>query len=350
MREQLNIPEDHLRACLQDQYDLSVATLEFLPLGLDTRAGVYRVVSAQGTPYFLKVKSGALYESSCHVPRYLRDQGILSVVAPLPTKNNALWAEMEAWMLILYPFVAGETGWNLAMTGAQWRVAGAALKQIHQVGLPAEGFASLRKESFDPAEYTRQLRALEPYLSGVQGGSQIEQEFRSGWMMYQDIIHIGTASLGRLADALRGRSGTYVICHADLHPSNMIRDHAGQVFIIDWDDVMLAPKERDFLFIDDAPANVAARQDTSPFFQGYGQAEIDWIALTYYLWERIITDLIYCAENVLVRDDLGEAAKAEEVRVFRDTVGAGGTVDKALAAAAHLPSSLTLRARWATLP
>jgi spectinomycin phosphotransferase len=35
----------------------------------------------------------------------------------------------------------------------------------------------------------------------------------------------------------------------DLHPRNLIRDHAGKVFVIDWDEVMLAPKERDFIFV-----------------------------------------------------------------------------------------------------
>src|ERR1035438_1334503 len=76
MREKLGIPEDHLRARLREQYDLSAVALEFLPLGLDTRARVYRVVSEQGTCYFLKAKSGPLYQPGCLVPRYLRDQGI----------------------------------------------------------------------------------------------------------------------------------------------------------------------------------------------------------------------------------------------------------------------------------
>ena len=39
MREPPNIPEERLRACLQDQYDLSPITLEFLPLGEITTPG-----------------------------------------------------------------------------------------------------------------------------------------------------------------------------------------------------------------------------------------------------------------------------------------------------------------------
>src|SRR5437660_4965665 len=75
MREQPKIPEEQLRACFQDQYDLYPVTLEFLPLGLDYNAGVYRVVSEQGTAYLLKVTSRPLYEPRCLVPRYLYDQG-----------------------------------------------------------------------------------------------------------------------------------------------------------------------------------------------------------------------------------------------------------------------------------
>ncbi|HKD77140.1 MAG TPA: aminoglycoside phosphotransferase family protein, partial [Ktedonobacterales bacterium] len=233
MREPLNISEDRLRACLQDQYGLSVISIEFLPLGLDTRAGVYRVASAQDTTYFLKVKSGSLYEPSCLVPRYLQDQGIVAVAAPLPTKEHTLWTVMGEWTLILYPYIEGETGWNPGMTDEQWQAVGLALRQIHQIGLPAEGFASLRKGTFDVTEYSQQILELETHVTGSQGGSQIEREFRSGWIIHQDTIHTTMALMEKLAVALQQRSGSYVICHADLHPSNIIRDQAGHVFVID---------------------------------------------------------------------------------------------------------------------
>src|SRR5256885_8193136 len=123
MLEPPNIPEEHLRACLQEQYGLSAVTLEFLPVGLDSRAGVYRVMTAQGAAYLLKAKSGTLYEPSCIVPRYLKDQGAASVVAPLPTKRNALWTRLGEWGLadwtaIVYPFIEGDVGWNPRMTDA----------------------------------------------------------------------------------------------------------------------------------------------------------------------------------------------------------------------------------------
>lgn len=48
MREPPKIPIEALQACVQDHYTLFPVTLEFLPVGLDSHAGVYRVVSEQG--------------------------------------------------------------------------------------------------------------------------------------------------------------------------------------------------------------------------------------------------------------------------------------------------------------
>ncbi|MSP13741.1 MAG: aminoglycoside phosphotransferase family protein [Chloroflexi bacterium] len=329
MREKPSIPEERLLACLQEQYDLSAVTLDFLPLGLDTRAGVYRAVSEQGTPYFLKAKYGSLYKPSCLVPGYLRDQGIAAVVAPLTTRQGTLWTQVGAWTLIVYPFIEGDTGWNPAMTSGNWQAVGTALKQIHRVALPPGGFPSMRTETFDPAEYCLEVYTLETHQAGSESGSKVEHALRSSWMAHQSTIHAVVTSLVEIAGLLQGRSGAHVICHADLHPGNIIRDQAGHVFIIDWDDVMLAPKERDFIFVEE--------QTPSPFMQGYGPAEIDWTALAYYCYERVVQDLIECAHEVFFREDLGIETKAEAARLF-ETIFAAGTMLDAARAAAHLQS------------
>src|SRR5689334_14931269 len=148
MREPPRILEEHLRTCFQEQYDLYPVMLEFLPLGKDYNAGVYRVVSEQGTTYLLKIKSRPFYEPSCLVPRYLSNQGITSVVAPIPTKSNALWTKLVDWTMIVYPYIDGDTRLT-GMTNEQWEEVGAIFRQIHQVRLPPVGFESLRKETFD---------------------------------------------------------------------------------------------------------------------------------------------------------------------------------------------------------
>lgn len=354
VRQKPNIPEGHLYACLQAQYAISAVSVEFLPLGLDTRAGVYRVVSKEGNTYLLKVKSGLLYKPSWMVPDYLRDQSIAAVVAPLATKRKTLWTavaplltkrktlwtQVGDWTVTVYPFIDGETGWNLPMTDEQWYHVGATLNQIHRVRLPPEILESVRKETFDPTAYTRWVQAFETYQARSTARSQVVLSLHSAWKAHQATIHRAMTSLEKLAGALQQQAELQVICHGDLHPGNMIRSHANQVFLIDWDDVRLALKERDFLFVWKAPADGSPPHDIAPFFEGYGQPEIDWVALTYYRWERVIQNLIVCAEDACFRGDLEEATKAVAVELFRELFAAGAEVDSAFAAETHLPSEL----------
>lgn len=348
MHEPLQVPEERLRACLQDQYDLLPITLDFLPLGLDSYAGIYRVLSEQGTTFLLKVTSGPLYEPRCLVPRYLKDQGITSVVAPIPTTSGALWTRLEEWTMTVYPFLDGDTSWT-GMTDEQWQEVGTIFQQIHQVTLPPDGFESLRKETFDPTEYVRWVRTFEASLAGTEvqqtqeigQGSTSEPVLRSSWLAHQPTIHTVVTALETLAEVLQSRTLPCVICHADLHPANLIRDRAGHVFVIDWDEVMLAPKERDFLFIKESSADSDTLPGASAFFQGYGQTEIDWVALTYYRYERVIQDLIACAQEVCFRNDLGEETKVASVRLFQAILADGGEIEAASQTLTRLLFDLT---------
>jgi spectinomycin phosphotransferase len=337
MREPPKIAEEHLRACLQDQYDLRIVTLEFLSLGHDYDAGVYRAVSEQGTAYLLKVTSRPLYEPRCLVPRYLNDQGIVSVVAPIRTSSGALWTKLVDWTVIVYPWISGDSSLT-GMTDEQWMQVGTIFKQIHQVTLPPVGFESLRKETFDPWEYPRWVRTFETQHAHAEGRGASVGVLRSSWVAHQSTIHTVVTSLEKLAGVLQLRTFPFVICHADLHARNLIRDRAGQVFVIDWDEVMYAPKERDFIFVRHPHADA--------FFHGYGQAQIDWVALTYFLWERVVQDLIECTHNVYFREDWGEESRAEAAQLL-DVILAEdrGHIAAAYQASAHLPRDLTVHTR-----
>ncbi len=329
MREPPNIGEDRLRACLQDEYDLNPVTLEFLPLGKDYHAGVYRVLSEQGTAFLLKVTPRPLYEPACLVPHHLRDQGITSVVAPVPTKSHALWTKLGEWTVILYPFLEGESSLT-GMTTEQWMEVGTIFKRIHQVRLSPAGFESLRKETFDPTTYLRWVRGFETqHLSAQHGGSASQRALRADWRAHQSTIHTAVTSLEKLAEALQRRTFPYVICHADLHARNLIRNRAGQVFVIDWDEVMLAPKERDFIFV--RPPHADA------FWEGYGQTEIDWKLLSYFLWERVVQDMIEYAQIVCFRDDWAEESRAEVAQLFHQCLAEGASnLNAAYEASTHL--------------
>jgi spectinomycin phosphotransferase len=178
-----------------------------------------------------------------------------------------LWTQLGEWTVIVYPFLDGDTSLT-GMTDAQWQEVGTIFKRIHQVRLAPGGFLVLRKETFDPTAYTRWVCAFETHhLHARDGGSGAARALRASWVAHQATIRTAVTALEQLAAGLQARPFPSVICHADLHPANLLRDPAGHVFVLDWDEVMLAPKERDFLFVR-APHAEA-------FWAGYGQSEID---------------------------------------------------------------------------
>jgi spectinomycin phosphotransferase len=254
-------------------------------------------------------------------------------VAPLPTKSSRLWANLENWTVVLYPFIEGDSS-KTGMTNEQWKELGRIFKQIHQTPVPAVGFESLRKETFDITEYVQWIQDFEAqHLHTTHSRNLSERALRADWLAHQSTIHKGIRSLQKLAGVLQKRSESYVFCHADLHTRNLIRDAHGHVFVIDWDDVMLAPKERDFIFIRGLQAEA--------FWEGYEHPEIDWVALTYYRWERTVQDVIACAQDIFYNDELGEESKADIADLFHEImVGDTSTVHDVYAAEAHLPPGL----------
>jgi spectinomycin phosphotransferase len=154
MLEKPDLQDQIIITALRESYGLDITGIEFLPLGYDATAWVHRAHTADGQRYFLKVKSGAVTESSVTAPRYLKDQGIEQVVAPLLTRTRALWTVADRFTLILYPFVEGRTGMEIGMSDSQWTELGAVLKAIHSTNFRVE------QETFSP-KWSGTVRALQ---------------------------------------------------------------------------------------------------------------------------------------------------------------------------------------------
>ncbi len=136
MLEKPDLQDEKIIACLRDEYGLNVVQVTFLPLGADRNTAVYRVVADDETPYFLKLRSGVFDETSVALPKFLGDQGIGQIIAPLATKTGQLWASLDAFKVILYPFVEGHNGYEVDLLDRHWGDFGMALKSIHSAVVP----------------------------------------------------------------------------------------------------------------------------------------------------------------------------------------------------------------------
>src|SRR4051794_14521719 len=107
MLERPSLADEKITACLQAEYGLLATEIVFLPLGADMNTAVFRVDmdAADYAPYFLKLRRGNFDAITVDVPKFLFEQGITEIIAPIPTRSNHLWTPLDDFNLILYPFI-----------------------------------------------------------------------------------------------------------------------------------------------------------------------------------------------------------------------------------------------------
>ena len=110
-----------------------------------------------------------------------------------------------------------------------------------------------------------------------------------------------------LAITIQKQPLEYVLCHADMHGWNLIIDKEA-LYIVDWDTLIFAPKERDLMFIGAGiwVSSLTAAEEESLFYQGYGQTTINKDVLCYYRFERIIQDIGDYCEYIFLSDEGGD--------------------------------------------
>ncbi|MEP6987229.1 MAG: aminoglycoside phosphotransferase family protein, partial [Chloroflexota bacterium] len=161
MLERPALSDEKIIACLRDEYGLKIDKIVFLPLGADMNTAVFRADTEDSTPYFVKLRSGHFDAIAVDVPKFLFDQGISQIIAPLPTRSGQLSARLDAFNLILYSFIEGQSGWEKNLSDQDWIVFGRALKAIHATILAPTLAARIPQESYSAywRDMVRQFQA-----------------------------------------------------------------------------------------------------------------------------------------------------------------------------------------------
>ena len=291
-----DISDDTIIACLHESFGLRISQAVFLPIGADVNSFVYRVTAVDGTPYFLKLRRGNFAEVAVAVPAYLHAQGIRRVMAPLAT--HQLWKQAHGFYWILYPFFEGQNGFDVAMSQAQWIALGASMQAVHTAKLPDHLGARVPREDFGP-RWRSVVQAFDTEVEQRVYDDLIAASFAAFWQTKRDEILSIVDRAAELAQALWQRAVDLVVCHADLHGANVLLGPDDALAIVDWDEVILAPKERDLMFVGAGIGGVWNKaEEEAWFYQGYGTTTIDRLTLAYYRYERIVADIAAYAEQI----------------------------------------------------
>lgn len=325
MLEKPNIPDELIISRLQEEYNLHVAQLTFLPIGADMGTVVYRVVADDRAIYFLKLRIG-FDEIVVRVPLFLRSQGIREILVPFETKSKKRWTDFGKYKIILYPFIEGKNGFQMELTDHQKRHLGSALRAIHSTQLPPELKRLIPKETFS-SQWREIVKSFQEQVETMPfqdyNAAKLAQFIKS---KHSEIDHL-IERTEQLASELQFKPLDFVLCHTDIHGANILIMENNDFYIVDWDNPLLAPKERDLMFIGGGIDNIwKSQKDIAIFYEGYGKAEIDLKVLAYYRYERIIEDLAAYGEQLLLTDE-GGSDREQAYKRFTGNFEPGSTIE-----------------------
>ncbi|MGD8402716.1 MAG: aminoglycoside phosphotransferase family protein [Anaerolineales bacterium] len=330
MIEKPDISDEKIVSALQENYPIHAIGIDFMPLGLDSSAWAYRV-DAGNAAYFLKLRKEIPNPNGILVPRFLKEQGIQQVTAPLSTNNDEAWARADDFLFILYPFITGERVMDVGMSDTHWIEFGSTLKRLHTTQPTPELLHQIKHEKFIPKQLGF-AKELHRQVKTRSYDDSFQRELAVFWLESYETIAIILERTEALSKRMQETDLEFVLCHADIHTANLLLSDDDKIYIVDWDETVLAPKERDLLFIIGSIFN-----DTSEgkwerlFFEGYGETEVDPLALAYYRYDWCVEDIGAFAEDIFNRENLEEETKVNSIRWFKSLFEQGKSVKAALA-------------------
>ncbi|MGC4747500.1 phosphotransferase enzyme family protein [Micromonospora sp. DT201] len=317
------------------EFGLDLSAMDRVNHGADEHARLWLAQDADGARYAVKLSGGGT-AAGLVVTAYLAGQGVPGIAAPLRTHDGRLCVDHDGHRLSVVPWVSDQRALDGPMTEAHWRAYGEVLAAVHAVPvaeelrrlLPAGGaaYASIVAATRAMAERLRDPALVDPT-------GPLVTELAAVWSAAADQVRTLIGGVERLAVDLRDQSGPVVVCHGDPHLGNLLLGAGGQVWLIDWDDAVLAPRECDLMFVVGgvlAFAPITAGQQRA-VLAGYGPADLDPARLAWFLAVRALDDLSDWTRQALDPD--AEAAdRGRAVRIVRGLVSPVGLVTLADAA------------------
>jgi spectinomycin phosphotransferase len=291
-----------LQQFLRKHYPLEVRSID--PAPRQFVAETFVATAADGQRFFVKrFPPGRLPRhalESLPVLRALYDAGLTQINVPLVTRSSELHARDGDATVVVFNYIDAPQTFEYDM-GAL----GTLLARLHQqrgrIPIP------ISLEPFRPpyaAEWHDSLEqaAITPTHDTVVDGLQrvldeYGAELQDDWAAFE-----------RVAEQCRRANLHYVITHGDA-PGNVLKDAHDNIFLVDWDEILLAPAERDTWFL----------LDDSAFMAGYRSVIPDYIpsdlAYRFYLLNRYFEDWLGFVKEILA--DGSEAHRAWNLRQLR---------------------------------
>lgn len=212
----------------------------------------------------------------------IHDLGFSKINYPISTASGDLFVKDGGTLIVLFNFI--DAPQNYEYDNA---ILGKTIAEIHQLSPQITAPINHEQYVFKHAEMF--MDKLDQ-ISGEVGRDDIAQDLqRLMEVNYSTIVKAYKQFKLITRDCLNAKL-EFVVTHGDA-PGNVLVKAPNDIYIVDWDDILLAPAERDLWFMIDKPDFVDGYTKEIPEYKP------NQMALDYYLLSRYFNDMVeYWAE------------------------------------------------------
>jgi len=324
------------------RYGWTVRSVDPVAGGADAAARSWRITTTDGRRLFVKLRP-AVRPAAILLPTFLEELGVPEPVAAVPAIDGSGWIAIDGWAAVVMPLIDGPTALEAGLGLESWRRLGAFAARLHGSTPSRELRAALGVERFG-LETIDQARAIDARI-GALVPRELDAEssaVRNGWLARRPtirrLIDTSAALVARIHQRDSGElAASFVPCHADLHAGNVLLGPDGAIRVVDWDECLLAPRERDLMFVrGSVVAGRVADAEADAFEAGYGPYAVDRELLAHYRAAWAVQDVAGFAWEVLFQPERRPPTRPLARRRFESQFDPGDEVDGAFEIAAEV--------------
>ena len=274
---------DQLKKQIEEQYGLAIGNVVDAPRQFV--AETY-ILECKDVKYFCKIVTKPLFiqplVKSLPVLNELRLQGLERVNYPIPTKRGKLYLKENGALIVLFNYIDAKQSENYDFYSL-----GKLIATVHdmasKVSLPVakEGFVYQYAGTFE-----KQFNDIITSTSS----DEIAQLLKALLTKYLEEINHDYTNFMQLCQVLKTKEFAMVITHGD-PGGNILAKSPTELYLIDWDNILLAPPERDTWFFQHETEFIRGYRSIFPKYQANEELS------HFFTYKRYFEDLVeYFAE------------------------------------------------------
>ncbi|MBL8162645.1 MAG: aminoglycoside phosphotransferase family protein [Anaerolineae bacterium] len=271
---------------IQRVYGVTIASSK--PAPRQFVAETYYLEATNGERYFCKIITKPLFIpqviDSLPALREMFERGRSFINYPIETTTKALYTQFDDALIVLFNYIAGTQHYDYSHA-----VLGRCTAEVH--ALTPQINAPVPRETFTFRYGDALMRRLDDVLSSSPADA-IETELHDVLAQYQREMRHDWAQFETLCARLRIAPPPLVLTHGDA-PGNVLVQSPDVIFIIDWDEILLAPAERDVWFLHEDADFLRGYREIYPTYQPNSDVR------RYYLYTRYFADIMEFLDEII---------------------------------------------------